>query len=110
MIFISARGHGFTALILQALLAFAAIFVGMMCESLVWGIPVLMDIFPVICVEIGLLLALPLLWLLQKHLQKKGREADRDRVYGQPIFCWGVISAGGFLVFIVVISIIFLFF
>jgi|GEM_PF-6945944 len=110
MIFISAKGHGFTTLILQALFVFAAIFVGMTNEAMVTGSPFLTDIFPVICVEIGLLFALPFLWLFQKYLRKKGRTAEDDCVYGQPIFRWGVISAGGLLAFAaVIIAIIFLF-
>ena len=100
MLMFNLKGHGVTAICIQALFCMIALFFGMVYEEIVWGIPVLNDIFPALCVEGGLLVSLPFLYLLQKWLDKKGRTTDF--VYNHRPFKWGVICCVFFAALIVV--------
>lgn len=101
MFFIRVKGHGLTTIMIQGLFALTAIVMGMFQEHLVWGIPIVKDIFPALCVEAGLLLSLPFIYLLQKSIDKKGGTAEHS-VYGHRPMKWGIISCA----FVAAISII----
>ena len=93
------KGYGALALIIQAVIAFACLCVGMVYESNFWGTPI-SDILAPLCVEVGLIISLPFLYMLQKWLDKKGRY--EDSVYNHRPFKWGVICC----VFVAVIMIV----
>ncbi|MGF6905805.1 hypothetical protein [Fusobacterium sp. PH5-44] len=101
MFLFNMKGHGFTAIIIQAIFAMVALFWGMINEEMVWGKPILRSIFPALCVLSALILCIPLLYLLQKWLDKKGRIAT-DSVYGLRPLTWGILSSAGLLIIITI--------
>jgi len=88
IIFVNFKGYGLLAIVIQCVIAFICICFGMVYESAFWGVPIIGDNLPGICFEIGLIISLPFLYMLQKWLDKKGRY--EDSVYNHRPFKWGV--------------------
>jgi len=87
--FITFKGYGLLAIVIQAVIACICLFFGMVYESAFWGVPIIGDLLPAICMELGLIISLPFLYMLQKWLDKKGRY--EDSIYNHRPFKWGVI-------------------
>ena len=92
------KGYGLLALVIQGVIGFICICVGMVYESRFWGTAI-SDIFVVLCVEAGLIISLPFLYMLQKWLDKKGRY--EDSVFNKRPFNWGLICCGGMALIII---------
>ena len=88
-IIINFKGYGLLALIIQGTFMLVGLFFGMVNESMFWGVPIMSDIFPVLCIEASLVVSLPFLYALQKWLDKKGR--TEDSIFNKRPFKWGVL-------------------
>ena len=101
---ITVKGHGITAILIQSILGMVMMVVGLFHESKLRLPPMLADILAPLCIEVALIISLPLLYMLQKWLDKTGRL--EDSVYGHRPFRWGVISSVSFGGLILVASIV----